>query len=262
MNQERLLCTNPPAKDAHKRRILLPILIMVLTLSCHENQPETREKPVPRKQAQLRISAASGLVIRTGPARTNEKAGSIAFNEIADIVDAESGPSDTIEEKTGKWIKIRYKDVEGWIFSGFAEFISSTGTENSGAGADDFVLRGSCITIEKRYTYKEIKDRLPFGFKEITSNSELKIVDSDFTVTMEKHNYDYVLSTIEFKGKKKLLSGIARGMTKDMVMALIGPPQKSDGQEDLYSYSKEGLSVNCVFSYSGTKLDKIVWNVL
>lgn len=75
------------------------------------------------------ILAQSGLNVRKGPSLESEKIGSLAFGT---VVEAEGGDdfdgsydgaynkfSEVIEGKRGFWMKISYRKLEGYIFSGF-----------------------------------------------------------------------------------------------------------------------------------------------
>ncbi len=234
----------------------------LILISCKNEDTIQQKQEVYQNPTQVRITSPSGLVIRSGPSRSDSKISTIAFNEKADIVDAKNGPSEKIEDKEGKWLKIRYNQLEGWVFSGYTEFVTTSSTGNNSSGTIDFILKGACVPLDKRYTYKEIKSILPEGYKEVPSNSQLLIMNKEFTIVMDKLNFDYVLSSIEFKGKTKLLLGIERGMRKEELLSLLGNPSRSDKNVDHFIYTDKAISIETSFVYSGTKLDRIIWKIL
>ncbi len=71
-----------------------------------------------RVQDWYKVTAPSGLVLRKGPDRTTAKIGSVPFDEEVFSCD-NTGIRETIEEKTGDWLKVTWADKTGYLFSGF-----------------------------------------------------------------------------------------------------------------------------------------------
>jgi hypothetical protein len=71
-----------------------------------------------------RVTAKSGLNLRKGPNPTSEKMVGIPFGAAVYCCnECESYPNETIEGVDGCWKKIYFKDVEGYVFSGFLEAV-------------------------------------------------------------------------------------------------------------------------------------------
>ncbi|MDX2279996.1 MAG: SH3 domain-containing protein [Saprospiraceae bacterium] len=71
-----------------------------------------------RPQYWYKVTAPSGLVLRKGPDRTTAKIGAVPFDEEVLSCD-NTGIRETIEEKTGEWLKVTWADKTGYLFSGF-----------------------------------------------------------------------------------------------------------------------------------------------
>ena len=71
-----------------------------------------------RPQYWYKVTAPSGLVLRKGPDRTTAKIGAVPFDEEVFSCD-NTGIRETIEEKTGEWLKVTWADKTGYLFSGF-----------------------------------------------------------------------------------------------------------------------------------------------
>jgi hypothetical protein len=71
-----------------------------------------------RNQYLYKVTAPSGLVLRKGPDRNTAKLGSVPFDE--EVLSCHNtGIRETIEEKTGDWLKVTWADKTGYLFSGF-----------------------------------------------------------------------------------------------------------------------------------------------
>jgi WG containing repeat/Bacterial SH3 domain len=75
-----------------------------------------------------RAIAPSGLSVRTTPATTGNKVGSVDINEMVYLLEKTTQQA-TIEGKTAHWLKVRYQSfnqegrvwLEGYVFGGFVE---------------------------------------------------------------------------------------------------------------------------------------------
>ncbi|MBR33207.1 MAG: hypothetical protein CMN77_18050 [Spirochaetaceae bacterium] len=83
-------------------------LLITFTLEC---TPE-------EKAITLYGGAPSGLIIRSEPNTTGEKLGLIKHGDPVEVLEQKE-PSLTIQGKSGKWTRVRYESVEGWVFGGF-----------------------------------------------------------------------------------------------------------------------------------------------
>lgn len=71
-----------------------------------------------------RVTAKSGLNLRKAPNPTSEKIVGIPFgSEVFCCNICESYPNETIEGRDGCWMKIYFKDFEGYVFGGFLEAV-------------------------------------------------------------------------------------------------------------------------------------------
>lgn len=64
------------------------------------------------------VNAKSGLLIRENPGRTNPKITLVPFGKEVSILRF-TDVDDTIENIKAKWVEVRYKEFQGFMFSGF-----------------------------------------------------------------------------------------------------------------------------------------------
>lgn len=64
------------------------------------------------------VSAPSGLVIRASPSRSGKNLGVISFGESVGVF-FETGVTETIEGKPGRWTYVAYPPHKGFVFGGF-----------------------------------------------------------------------------------------------------------------------------------------------
>ena len=72
-----------------------------------------------KKGEQLSVFAVSGLNLRAEPDTNAKVIAKIAYAEKVQIVDPITGFFETIEDRTGYWFKVQYKNQEGFLFSGY-----------------------------------------------------------------------------------------------------------------------------------------------
>ncbi len=68
------------------------------------------------------IIAKSGLVLRDSPNLEGLRQVSIPYEAEVEILDLH-GPMATIDDMTAHWLKVRYKQYEGWVFGGYVDVI-------------------------------------------------------------------------------------------------------------------------------------------
>jgi hypothetical protein len=64
------------------------------------------------------VTAPSGLTLRAGPNRSTAKLDAIPFGEEV-LFCGNTGVSETIEGKSGSWVKVTWADKTGYLFNGF-----------------------------------------------------------------------------------------------------------------------------------------------
>lgn len=234
------------------------IAVLLLICGCSDTaQHQTGAAAQTPDTRQLRVTATGGLIIRSDHSRESEKAGFLEYDERADILDDKNGPEESIDSRKGKWVKIRAAGIEGWIFDAYAEYCDNNGDGDT--TGPDFFIHGACVPLEKRHTYNELKALLPGNFKETVSTMKLQMSDGSFVLKLDKLNYDYVLSSVEYRGKKPLLHGIRKGMQRKEITELFGPPARSTKNSDSYSHVHKKTRIEVVFDYSGNKLERVSW---
>ncbi|MBK8967307.1 MAG: SH3 domain-containing protein [Lewinellaceae bacterium] len=70
-----------------------------------------------------KVTAPSGLVLRTGPNRNTARLDAIPYGEEV-LLCSHTGSVERIEGITGKWLKVSWTDKTGYLFSGFLQEIS------------------------------------------------------------------------------------------------------------------------------------------
>lgn len=89
----------------------LKIIVSKIEILLQSSQPKTGV-----------ILAKSGLVLRDSPALDGLRQASIPYDAEVEIIDAH-GPMATIDDITGHWIKVRYRQFEGWVFGGYVDVL-------------------------------------------------------------------------------------------------------------------------------------------
>lgn len=65
------------------------------------------------------VNEKQGLKLRAAPSTESEQLDLIEFNQKVEILDAVSGPIETLYNKTSRWLKVSYNGKTGWAFGGF-----------------------------------------------------------------------------------------------------------------------------------------------
>lgn len=95
------------------------IFISILVWNC-----ASVEKVEPRKiEKVMKVHAGGGLRLRISP---NIEAKKIDLVPDGDVVETfgETGEIEIQDGKQGRWVKVKWKRKEGYVFGGFLEFIS------------------------------------------------------------------------------------------------------------------------------------------
>ena len=93
------------------RKVILLNLVLLLSLSLHCT--EEKETTIT-----LYGGAPSGLIIRSEPSTSGEKLGLIKYGDPVTVLEQKEEIL-TIQDKKGKWTRIGYGNVQGWVFGGF-----------------------------------------------------------------------------------------------------------------------------------------------
>ncbi|HOT47338.1 MAG TPA: SH3 domain-containing protein [Spirochaetota bacterium] len=91
---------------------LMFILVLVFVCGCATNSSKQNGMNI------LYVTSDNGLVLREKPNRQSKRIVVIPYNSRLQVIDG-NGPTDTIDNNTGVWIKVRYKDMSGWVFGGY-----------------------------------------------------------------------------------------------------------------------------------------------
>jgi hypothetical protein len=87
--------------------IILSIILLLFTAYAHA------QFRVVTAQPSLRVRDSSGL--------QGKVLGAVPYSEKVDLLE-ETGAVLTIQGATGRWSKIRWKNLEGWVFGGFLDY--------------------------------------------------------------------------------------------------------------------------------------------
>lgn len=97
------------------KRVLLFLFLIFYILACVNEESSTSKTP----SAESRwVIAQPGLNIREKPDINSSKTGSIPFKQEVQLLE-EIGETQTLQGVSGKWSKILWKGMEGWVFGGF-----------------------------------------------------------------------------------------------------------------------------------------------
>lgn len=95
---------------------------------------ESHETPMPKFERNLEqtevqehripvlgiVDTPSGVAIRENPSKEGNKLGGFSNQTEFEIIN-QFGPKDEIEGKMGRWIQVKFKGGNGWIFDGFVK---------------------------------------------------------------------------------------------------------------------------------------------
>ncbi|TFG60549.1 MAG: hypothetical protein E4H36_11915 [Spirochaetales bacterium] len=79
----------------------------------------------------FRINTPDGLNMRDAPSTQGKVLALIPGGTAVTMLE-EKGDTFTIQGATGKWTKVQWKDMQGWVFGGFLERISAPASANEG----------------------------------------------------------------------------------------------------------------------------------
>lgn len=75
------------------------------------------------------VNASPSLIIRDSPSIDGEKLGSIPNGEEIEVLEI-TDDTDTIDGETGKWVRLEWDGVEGYVFGAYIDLISEAGDSN------------------------------------------------------------------------------------------------------------------------------------
>jgi hypothetical protein len=135
--------------------------------------------PQDGQEAWYTVMAPSGLILREGPNRNTAKLDAIPFGEEV-LSCGVTNFAETIEGKSGNWIKVTWADKTGYLFSGFLTAINDRKIRlvipNSGVNSDWECLELSPeikweALVDMDTTNGSLRNRNPIRF----SSTDLKI---------------------------------------------------------------------------------------
>ncbi|TGN19816.1 SH3 domain-containing protein [Leptospira idonii] len=100
-----------------RSKVKYPILIILLILFtfCKE---QASNKKTENNTEYLLVSAKPYINIRKQPNQNSEKIGKIEYGKIVSVIE-KSTISETIDSKTGFWVKVNHNGTTGWVFDAF-----------------------------------------------------------------------------------------------------------------------------------------------
>ncbi|MBW0436066.1 SH3 domain-containing protein [Leptospira yasudae] len=126
-----------------KRKYLSILLILQICVSL----PYCKEVNTGKKSDKLRIAVIPGLNMRSGPSSKNKIVTYIPLNEVVTvipIVTKEVTNPEKILGLEGRWIKVRFNGIEGWVFE---SFLLETSDENCYKIENSKVTKGLCSSM-------------------------------------------------------------------------------------------------------------------
>ena len=98
------------------------LLLCWLSLDCqnttHSVQVLPQKKIIEKKKVYKYVTSRSGLVMWKDAERKSHKLVTVPYANRVEVL-KEFGRKKNISGTTGKWLLVRYKDKEGWVFGGF-----------------------------------------------------------------------------------------------------------------------------------------------
>jgi hypothetical protein len=189
--------------------------------------------------------AKSGLIIRSEPSRSGKLVTILKRNTRVKIIET-SAKSETIETVTANWYKIKYFDIEGWVFGGFiikfqdAKKAYINNTQNSFMYKDPKSFKVLVAEIPYRSQIEIITNEQPQLPEKNSMSASIKVKYGDLTGWI----YDMDVSFIEIpdylpgydkKNQAKYNADAEKyyfsifnsfGETKDEIVKKIGKPLK------------------------------------
>lgn len=94
-------------------------IFCLLILSCKEETVEFKEQKIKVSIDKVRwVTSKSGLRFRRNPGLSAERLGLIKYNEKVIFIEEEKNEI-VVAGKKGKWTKINYNNITGWVFGAF-----------------------------------------------------------------------------------------------------------------------------------------------
>lgn len=151
------------------------------------------------------VSAPSGLILREGPNRNTDKLDAIPFGEEVLLCSA-TNLDETIEGKSGSWIKVTWADKTGYLFSGFLTEIYNRKIQmvmpNSGVDS-----QWECMELSPEIKWEAMVD-----------------MDTTNSTTRERNSVRFSSKGLKIGKKKMEFHCSPTGLLDNAVLNLSRPP--------------------------------------
>lgn len=226
------------------RNIILLLAVSVTALFLLSSSTLTAKEAYQKKT----VTTKSGLNIRETADASGKKKGVIPFGETVEIT--ETTPADvTIAGKTGRWVKVKWKKMDGWAFDAFLgepasplleHFIDIAVTTDPGCcdcsfkkDAGDEKMYGECgngqetVTTQDKPAYVR-GDSVIFEYYNLYyTYNENEEPEGEYN---SEHTYTYYECAID--GKKILATKKGETLTTGIQCKVTGTKTIGNGEED------------------------------
>jgi hypothetical protein len=173
--------------------------------------------PVAGQSGIFRVISKSGIIMRDAPGRNGNKIAKIPYWERV-IVNLTSQP-DTLDNIPGFWVKIRYKDKEGFVFDGYLADIDSTFDKPLDYRMMQEGARCACLNYDPSLHW--------YGIYHTNSGDSLKKIDIE--IRKPTQGPDYIPWIIIIETDQRQPSLFLIGSRKKLKEGMIGYWSNKEG---------------------------------
>lgn len=206
------------------------------------------------------VTTKSGVILRDSPSTSGNKIVVLSRNTRIEILD-ESKNIDKIENISSKWYKVRYYQIEGWVFGGFiTNLINLTNAYIN--NRYDASLYNNDMHVITTIPYRSKVEILTTksAFKVKWNNYEGWINDDESLSFLEIPKYvpNYKKENEPFyeKSREAYYFKIIKffGNTKDEIISKIGKPKSLNKQEQQNKYDESAIDIIYTLKYDGLEI--------